>query len=72
MIRRRVARLEATSSRKSRPYVVYVNEDETAEEAMARFFEPHGGETWPVAVMPKPCRTEDEWIERYASRGARH
>ena len=71
MIRRRIAKLEAASMIRHRPRVVYVNEGESAEEAIDRFFEPYGGERWPVVVMPIPCETVEDWIERYAPNGAR-
>ena len=72
MIRRRIAKLEAASVIRHRPRVVYVNEGESTENAIARFFEPYGSATWPVAVMPIPCETIDEWIERYAPDAAEH
>lgn len=65
MIRRRIANLEGISRRASRPYVVRIKDGETSEQARTRFFEPSGGETWPVAVMPEPCASTAEWLARY-------
>jgi hypothetical protein len=70
MIARRLAKLEATNKKQDRSYVVRMRDGETTKEALARFFEPYGGETWRVAVMPKPCETIEEWHERHASGGA--
>ena len=68
MIARRLAKLEATNKKQDRSYVVRVQDGETTKQALARFFEPYGGETWPVAVMPEPCDSVEEWLERYASQ----
>jgi hypothetical protein len=68
MITRRIAKLEATKKKHDRDYVVYVQDGETREEALARFFVPYGGETWPVAVMPERCKTAEEWIEKHCPR----
>ena len=68
MIARRLAKLETARKKQDRERVVYVRDGETREEALARFFAPYGGETWPVAVMPEPCETVKQWIEKYAPK----
>jgi hypothetical protein len=68
MIARRLAKLEATNKKQDREYVVCVRDGETTREALDRFFEPYGGERWPVAVIPEPCETEEQWLERYARK----
>jgi len=70
MIARRLAKLETARKKPDRKYVARVLTGETTAEALARLFEPYGGETWPVTVMPEPCKTVEEWHERHASRGA--
>ncbi len=64
MLTRRLARLETAGKRKARPSVVRREVGETTEEALTPFF--GDGERWPVLVLPKVCRTAEEWLELYA------
>jgi hypothetical protein len=68
MIRRRLARLEKAKRAGTRPFVARINEGETTQEALARFFAPYGEERWPVAVLPDKCKTTKEWLERHAPK----
>jgi len=63
-----LAKLETTRTKQGRKYVVHLQDSKTREEALARFFASYGGETWPVAVMPEPCKTMEEWHERYGTK----
>ena len=49
----------------SRGMVVCVDDGDDIDAAVRR-----AGVWWPVAIMPRPCATVEEWESRYAPRRA--
>ena len=63
---RLTARLDKVSLQidpQHRPMVVRMEDGESAQDAMMR-----SGVTWPVAVMPWPCATNEEWLRLHARK----
>jgi hypothetical protein len=63
IVRRAVASSQGADGA-GRLYVVHLSDPPTASErlklAAARLM------SWPIALMPEPCRTADEWLRRFA------
>jgi hypothetical protein len=51
-----------------RIYVIRLSDPPTASERLQLTAARLMG--WPVAIMPMPCRTTAEWLDRYASLAA--
>jgi hypothetical protein len=78
--KQRLSRLErqlAKQTQRPLPYVLYLPDTELSPDAEAEFLEAqlvkiereYGRRPRYVALMPRPCRSTEEWLARHAPKG---
>jgi len=68
MSTRLFARVERLQPRKSRSYVVRYDPGDTEADIEAKVRDARG----PIMLAPRGCYTSEEWLAKYAPRGAGH